>query len=151
MEALFPNGWAHYLVGGLVMGVGMSFLFLSTGLIGGMSTVFTSVWSYFSRAPFFQEGRFVSSRKWRLVYAIALIAGAFIWLLCCGEPFVTGVPAWRLLVGGFVAGFGARLSNGCTAGHGICGMASLQPASILSVLIFLATAMATARIVAAFA
>ena len=151
MEALFPNGWAHYLVGGLIMGAGMSFLFLSTGLIGGMSTVFTSAWSYFSRAPFFQEGRFVSSRKWRLVYAMALIAGAFTWLLCCGEPFVTGVPAWRLLLGGFIAGFGARLSNGCTAGHGICGMASLQPASIVSVLLFLATAMITARVVAAFA
>ena len=111
MEALFPHGWAHYLVGGVVMGVGMSLLFLSTGLIGG----------------------------------------ALVWLLGCGEPFVTGVPYWRLFVGGFIAGFGARLSNGCTAGHGICGMASLQPASILSVLLFLATAMVTARIVAAFA
>jgi hypothetical protein len=151
VEALFPNGWAHYLVGGLIMGAGMSFLFLSTGLIGGMSTVFTSVWSYFWRAPFFQEGRFVSSRQWRLVYAAALIGGAFLWLACCGQPFVTGVPAWRLVAGGFIAGFGARLSNGCTAGHGICGMASLQPASILSVLVFLATAMITARAVAAFA
>jgi len=151
VEALFPNGWAHYLAGGVIMGLAMSFLFLSTGLIGGMSTVFTSVWSYFSRAPFFQEGRFVSSRQWRLVYAAALVAGAFIWMACWGEPFVTGVPAWRLLAGGFIAGFGARLSNGCTAGHGICGMASLQPASILSVLVFLATAMITARIVAALA
>jgi len=149
VEALFPNGWAHYLAGGVVMGAGMGLLFVSTGLIGGMSTVFTSVWSYFSRAPFFQEGRFVSSRRWRLVYAAALVGGAIIWLACCGEPFVTGVPAWRLVVGGFIAGFGARLSNGCTAGHGICGMASLQPASILSVLIFLATAMVTARVVAA--
>ena len=151
MEALFPNGWFEYLAGGVIMGVGMSLLFVSTGLIGGMSTVFTSVWSYFSRAPFFQEGRFVSSRRWRLVYAAALIAGAFIWMACWGEPFVTGVPAWRLLLGGFIAGFGARLSNGCTAGHGICGMASLQPASILSVLVFLATAMITARAVASFA
>ena len=151
METLFPNGWFEYLAGGVIMGAGMSLLFVSTGLIGGMSTVFTSVWSYFSRAPFFQEGRFVSSRQWRLVYAAALVAGAFIWMACWGEPFVTGVPAWRLLAGGFIAGFGARLSNGCTAGHGICGMASLQAPSILAVLIFLATAMATARVVAAFA
>ena len=151
MEALFPHGWAHYLVGGVVMGVGMSLLFLSTGLIGGMSTVFTTVWSFFSQAPYFREQRFLSSRGWRLVYAAGLTGGALVWLLCCGEPFVTGVPYWRLFVGGFIAGFGARLSNGCTAGHGICGMASLQPASILSVLLFLATAMVTARIVAAFA
>jgi uncharacterized membrane protein YedE/YeeE len=64
---------------------------------------------------------------------------------------VTQVPAWQLALGGFIAGFGARLSNGCTAGHGICGVASLQSASMLSVLVFLATAMITARVVAHFA
>ena len=151
MDAYFPNGWIHYLAGGLLLGAGMSLLFAATGLIGGMSTVFTTVWSFFSQAPYFREARFLSSRAWRLVYAAGLIAGAFVWLLACGEPFATGIPAWRLVVGGFIAGFGARLSNGCTAGHGICGIASLQPASVLSVLAFLATAMITARIVAAFA
>lgn len=150
MEALFPNGWAHYLAGGLLLGVGMSVLFAATGLIGGMSTVFTTVWSFFSQAPYFREARFLSSRSWRLVYAGGLVGGALLWLAMSGEPFVTGVPAWRLVAGGFIAGFGARLSNGCTAGHGICGIASLQPASIFSVLIFLATAMITARAVAAF-
>ena len=151
MEALFPLGWAHYLAGGLLLGAGMSLLFVSTGLIGGMSTVFTTVWSFFSQAPYFQEGRFVSSRGWRLVYAAGLVLGAFLWLATMGEAFRTQVPAWQLLAGGFLAGFGARLSNGCTAGHGICGMASLQPASILSVATFLATAMITARLVAHFA
>ena len=129
----------------------MSLLFISTGLIGGMSTVFTTVWSFFSQAPYFQQERFVSSRGWRLVYAAGLVAGALIWLVAMGEPFRTQVPMWQLAAGGFIAGFGARMSNGCTAGHGICGMASLQPASILSVVVFLATAMATARIVARFA
>ena len=141
----------------------MSLIFLATGLIGGMSTVFTTVWSFFSQAPYFQEARFVASRGWRLVYAAGLVLGAFLfyalgiiagaalWLATLGSPFRTGIPIWQLAAGGFLAGFGARLSNGCTAGHGICGMASLQPASILSVLIFLATAMATARLVAALA
>jgi uncharacterized membrane protein YedE/YeeE len=78
------------------------------------------------------------------------VLGAFFWLATLGEPFRTQVPAWQLAAGGFLAGFGARLSNGCTAGHGICGMASLQRASILSVAAFLATAMATAHLVAHF-
>ena len=134
-----------------MLGAGMSLLFISTGLIGGMSTVFTTVWSFFSQAPYFQQERFVSGRGWRLVYAAGLVAGALIWLVAMGEPFRTQVPMWQLAAGGFIAGFGARMSNGCTAGHGICGMASLQPASILSVVVFLATAMATARIVARFA
>ena len=63
--------------------------------------------------------------------------------------FVTQVTWWQLLLGGFVAGFGARLSNGCTSGHGICGMASMQLPSILAVLIFLATGMLTAHLVRA--
>lgn len=141
----------HYLAGGVLLGLAMTLLFVSTGRIGGMSTVFTTVWSFFSSAPYFREERFVASRGWRLVYAAGLVLGAFLWLAVIGAPSPTAVPFWQLAVGGFLAGFGARLSNGCTAGHGICGMASLQPASILSVLIFLATAMMTARLVAAFA
>jgi uncharacterized membrane protein YedE/YeeE len=135
----------------MVLGAGVSLLFVSTGLIGGMSSVFTTTWSFFSQAPYFSEGRFLASRVWRLVYAGGLVIGAFVFLLALGEAFTTGVPYWRLASGGFLAGFGARLSGGCTSGHGICGMASLQPASVLAVLIFLATAMATARAVAAFA
>jgi uncharacterized membrane protein YedE/YeeE len=151
METLFPLGWTHYLAGGVLLGLGMSLLFAATGLIGGMSTVFTTVWSFFSRAPYFREPRFLSSRGWRLVYAAGIIAGAALWLVTVGSPLRTEVPMWQLAVGGFLAGFGARLSNGCTAGHGICGIASLQPASILSVVIFIATAMATAHLVRALA
>src|SRR5262245_24751397 len=148
---LFPFGWQHYLIGGLLLGLGMSLLFVSTGLIGGMSTVFTTIWSFLSGAPYFRQERFMSSRHWRLVYAAGIVLGAFTWLVTIGTPVMTGIPVWQLALGGFLAGFGARLSNGCTAGHGICGMASLQPASILAVLVFIATAMIAARLVQAFA
>ncbi|HET6264425.1 MAG TPA: YeeE/YedE thiosulfate transporter family protein [Usitatibacter sp.] len=134
-----------------MLGAGMSLLFVATGLVGGMSTVFTTVWSFFSRAPYFGAPRFLESRAWRLVYAAGLVIGAAAWLATLGVPEVTRVPMWQLAAGGFIAGFGARLSNGCTAGHGICGMASLQPPSMLAVAIFLATAMLTARAVRAFA
>ena len=148
---LFPLGWHHYLAGGVLLGIGMSLLFVSTGLIGGMSTVFTSVWSFFSAAPYFREERFVASRGWRLVYALGIVLGALAWRLALGSSFQTAVPVWQLAIGGFIAGFGARLANGCTAGHGICGMASLQPASIVAVITFLATAMITANAVRLFA
>ena len=129
----------------------MSLLFIATGLVGGMSTVFTTVWSFFSQQPYFSQPRFLSSRAWRLVYALGIIAGAALWLATLGSPFRTSIPIWQLAAGGFLAGFGARLSNGCTAGHGICGMASFQVPSILAVLVFLATAMATAHLVARLA
>lgn len=146
MTEFFPEGFAHYLLGGLLIGAALGALFLLTGLVGGMSTVFTSTWSYVSRAPFFSEPRFLASRGWRLVYAAGLILGGFIYLLLGAEPFVTGISAWRLLVGGFLIGFGARLGNGCTAGHGICGLASLQRPSLVAVLVFLSTAISVAQL-----
>src|SRR5438874_7574282 len=85
LAELFPYGWQHYLAGGLLLGLGMSLLFLATGLIGGMSTVFTTVWSFFSQQPYFSQPRFLSSRAWRLVYALGIIAGAALWLATLGS------------------------------------------------------------------
>lgn len=149
VSAWFPNGYLHYLLGGLLIGGGTALLFIGTGLVGGMSGVYSSVWSWFSDAPHFQQERIRGSRDWRLVYSAGLILGAFLWLLTGGTAWSTGIGAWQLLVGGFIAGFGARLSNGCTSGHGICGLAALQPPSLLAVLIFMATAIVTAHLMRA--
>jgi uncharacterized membrane protein YedE/YeeE len=151
MNAIFPLGWAHYLAGGLLIGLGVAWLFLSTGRIGGMSTVFSSAWSYVSRAAFFHQARFVDSRAWRLVYAAGLVLGAALWWFTLGgrAPMSTGLPWWQLLVGGALVGYGARLGNGCTSGHGICGLGSLQGPSLVAVLTFMATAFLTANAVLA--
>lgn len=146
IEQFFPMGMAHYLIGGLAIGGAIGLLYLSTGLVGGMSTLFSSTWSYVSRLPFFRQEKLVASRQWRLVYAAGLILGALLYVTAGGETFVTAVSPWRLLVGGFLIGFGARLSNGCTAGHGICGLASLQLPSLLAVVVFLSTAIVVAHL-----
>lgn len=151
-ESLFPLGIAHYLVGGIIIGCGVSFAYLTTGLVTGMSTLFSSTWSFFSRLSFFQSTRIAGSRQWRLMLALGLIIGAALWMftLNAGVAVTTEVPGWQLLAGGFIAGFGARLSNGCTSGHGICGLASLQIPSLGAVVVFLCTAIATAQLVAHF-
>ncbi len=148
--SLFPLGWQHYLLGGVFIGAGTALLYVLTGRIGGMSSVFSSTWSYLVQRPFFQQERFVGSRSWRLVYAAGLILGALVWWLgFAGEaPQATAVPAWQLLVGGFLVGYGARLGNGCTSGHGICGLGSLQLPSLMAVLTFMATAFLTANLAA---
>lgn len=150
MEQLFPVGMQHYLVGGVLLGVAVSIAFVFAGLVTGMSTVFSSTWSYFSQLSYFQQERFLASRQWRLVLVVGLLLGAALYAFTTGgwqgPAFQTAVPWWQLGIGGFIAGYGARMSNGCTSGHGICGMASLQMPSILSVLIFLATAIVTANV-----
>ena len=81
ISSLFPFGWSHYLVGGLIIGLGVALLFVFTGLVGGMSSVYSSTWSYLVKRPFFQQAKFTQSRAWRLVYAAGLIVGALVWWL----------------------------------------------------------------------
>lgn len=147
MALVFPFGWQHYLAGGLCIGLGVALLYLATGRLSGMSSVFSSTWSYVSARSFFQQPRWLSSRLWRLQLALGLVIGAALWWLVLGpaEPQSTGVPSWRLLLGGVVAGFGARLAGGCTSGHGICGMGSLKLPSLLAVITFMATGFVTAQ------
>ena len=150
LDTLFPLGWQHYLLGGLLVGLGTALLYVFTGRIGGMSSVFSGSWSWLVQRPYFQAARYVQTRGWRLVYAAGLIAGALVWWLgwTDGTPLATQVPAWQLLVGGFLVGYGARLGGGCTSGHGICGLGSLQLPSLYAVLTFMATAFLTAHLAA---
>jgi uncharacterized membrane protein YedE/YeeE len=149
---LFPLGWQHYLAGGLVTGAGVAWLYVATGRIAGMSSVFSSTWSYVSAHPAFQQARWLSSRRWRLQLALGLVLGAAAWWWTAGPatPLSTAVPTWRLVLGGVIAGYGARLAGGCTSGHGICGTASLKLPSLLAVLTFLATGFITAQGLAAW-
>lgn len=152
MTQLFPNGWIHYLLGGLLIGAGVSLTFLFTGRVTGMSSGFTASWSYFSKRAFFQQTRYLATRQWRLMLALGVVLGALLWRLWLGPAagLATGLPWWRLLAGGLLIGYGARLSDGCTSGHGICGLASLSLSSLLAVFTFLATAILTVHVLAAF-
>jgi uncharacterized membrane protein YedE/YeeE len=98
--------------------------------------------------PFFQQSSLTGSRVWRVAYAGGLIIGAAAWFVWSGQPTRVAVstPTWQLFVGGLLVGYGARLSQGCTSGHGICGLASLSRPSLVAVVTFMATAFMTANV-----
>ena len=145
----FPYGFERYLVGGLSIGVGVALLFVTTGRLGGASTVFSATWSWFSRLPFFQQSSLRGSRNWRVIYALGMLLGGVLYV-ALGLPVEgTQMSMGRLIVGGLLVGFGARLGGGCTSGHGICGMASLSVGSMLMVAVFLSTAIVTALLMKA--
>jgi len=64
------------------------------------------------------------------------------------DPSIPIVSVYGYLIAGFLSGFGTRLGNGCTSGHGICGMARLSKRSIIAVFTFMGTAWATATLTA---
>jgi uncharacterized membrane protein YedE/YeeE len=52
-----------------------------------------------------------------------------------------------LVVAGVLVGFGTVWGNGCTSGHGVCGLSRLSPRSLVATLVFMATAFATVFVV----
>ena len=58
--------------------------------------------------------------------------------------FIAGIVAAPLLVvAGLLVGFGTVWGNGCTSGHGVCGLSRLSLRSLVATMVFMATAVAT--------
>eukprot|EP01035_Chromulina_nebulosa_P018229 gene18229-23898_t len=79
---------------------------------------------------------------WSLIYVIGLGSSGFIVSTYYPELYsyneVT-ISTSVLLLSGFLGGFGTRLGNGCTSGHGLCGLPRLSPRSLVAVLSFMLT------------
>ncbi|MCD2200862.1 YeeE/YedE family protein [Halobacterium sp. KA-4] len=145
---LFPNGISRYAIGGLLVGLGVTVIYLGTGISAGASTFLESTLSYVSDQSRFQQ--YVTSRDWRLVFTLGIVLGAAVYAVVYqGGAWTTDVQPWRLLVGGVFVGIGTRVGKGCTSGHGVCGVGSASKTSIVGVLAFLTVAIVTAQVVAA--
>lgn len=148
--SLFPNGVLPYLIGGLLIGLATSFIYLATGIAAGASTFLESTLSYVSDRSRFQQFRFVQSRDWRVVFTAGIVLGAAGYTAVSSDPwFITEVSPLRLFVGGTLVGIGTRVGKGCTSGHGICGVGSLAEASLVNVATFVAIAIGTAQLLMA--
>ena len=77
-----------------------------------------------------------------------VLAGAAVGHLLPGSLQVTvHLPAGTLIAGGLLVGFGTRLANGCTSGHGVCGIARLSKRSIAATLVFMSAGVLTVFVV----
>ncbi len=146
---MFPLGIWPYITGGLIIGVGVSFVYILTGIHSTQSSLFSTTMSYFSKIPYFQRKTYLESREWRLYFAAGVILGAVIYTLTVSPDgwWTTSVQLWRLVIGGFLVGFGTRLSSGCTSGHGISGIASLSSTSLFAVITFILFGIISAQLV----
>ncbi|MDV2857463.1 YeeE/YedE family protein [Oceanimonas sp. CAM02] len=120
------------LAGGLLIGAAALILLLVGGRIAGISGIVAGIGSQ-------------PDKGWRLAFVAGLIAAP---LLVFGVDLAEAYSLqeyspWRLLLAGLLVGIGTRLGNGCTSGHGICGMGRLSPRSVVATLVFMAAGIAT--------
>jgi uncharacterized membrane protein YedE/YeeE len=150
VDALFPNGISQYAVGGVLVGLGVTVIYLGTGIIAGASTFLESTLSYVSNLERFQRPKYLSSRDWRVVFTLGIVSGATVYAVAFQDGiWTTDVQWWRLLLGGVLVGVGTRVGKGCTSGHGVCGVGSVSNTSLVNVATFLVVAIGTANLVAA--
>jgi uncharacterized membrane protein YedE/YeeE len=123
------------LSGGLAIGSAAALLLLLSGRIAGVSGMAAAAIGIADRGPPWAQAA---------AFTLGLPAGAALVAFARGRPEVTITSSPLLLIaGGLLVGFGTRLGNGCTSGHGVCGLARLSPRSFAATGTFMAAGAAT--------
>ncbi len=125
------------LLGGVLLGCSAVLLLLGSGRIAGISGILAGMLK-----P--QRGEF----SWRLLFVLGMVVSGLLAPLF-GVAFPeAGLEqvSWTLILAGLLVGVGTKLANGCTSGHGICGMGRLSKRSIVATCVFMVTAGVTAFI-----
>lgn len=130
--------WVIALAGGVLIGLSATVLLWLNGRVAGVSGIVNGV--------LFPKAGDVS---WRAMFLAGLVvAGGLYMALVPGAPLPrTDYSRVGLVVAGLLVGFGTRMGNGCTSGHGVCGLGRLSMRSLAAVLTFMATAIATTFLV----
>lgn len=136
-------------LGGGLIGLAAAILWLGNGRIAGISGIFGQL-----LPP-------AETVVWRLVFLVCLVGGA--WLASQVSPLLGFSPAlpetlvgapegWSIptpfwiVIAGLLTGFGTKIGNGCTSGHGVCGLARLSVRSMVAVTIFFSVAILTVTV-----
>ena len=119
-------------IGGALIGLSALLLLLLNGRIAGVTGIFAGVLD--------PAG---TDRAWRATFIAGLIAAPLSAMLIGYAVPVPQMPANLITIAfaGVLVGFGTRLSNGCTSGHGICGIARLSVRSMTATAIFMVAAL----------
>jgi uncharacterized protein len=131
----------YAIIGGLFIGLSASLLMLSIGRDAGISGI---------------VGSLMQPKTGETGWKLAMLAGMFLGgtALAILAPTVYEMPAGRSLlavgVAGLLVGFGTRMGNGCTSGHGVCGLSRLSIRSLAATMTFMGTGFATATAIQMF-
>jgi uncharacterized membrane protein YedE/YeeE len=125
--------WLYGLLGGLLIGTGGAVLLLGTGRVMGASGIVGGL----------VDGTGIN-RGSTLAFQLGLI----------GTPALLGIGGWTvatqatsdiwlLILGGLAVGIGTRFANGCTSGHGVCGLSRFSLRGLIATLFYIGAGVLT--------
>ena len=128
---MFEVSWVS-LLGGVMVGASAVVLMLFNGKTAGISGILNGTVEN-------------ADRVWRITFLIAMALGGVFAVYVLGGHVPTEYSGNLVLVvvAGLFVGVGTRIGNGCTSGHGICGMGRFSARSVVATCTFMATAMLT--------
>ena len=127
------------LIGGALIGVAAVMLMALTGRIAGVSGITARL------LPPYEDDQFAG----RLAFVAGLVAAPLVALVVTGRLPVQTIEAGTatLVAAGLLVGFGTVWGNGCTSGHGVCGLSRLSMRALVATITFMATGFATVFVV----
>lgn len=118
------------LLGGLLIGLAVTIMLLFNGRVVGISGIIAGLIK-----PQQQD------TLWRFTFVLGLVIGGLILNFSWPSVFQNTIVAsnMQIIIAGFLVGFGTLLGNGCTSGHGVCGISRLSPRSLIATFVFMLT------------
>ena len=142
--------WNHFtpwssLVGGLVIGLATLLLVLGNGRIAGIAGIVGGA------LHALLGGQGVRNNAVRWLFLAGLIAAPWVWRLFAPLPVTRVDVGWpAVIAAGLLVGIGVRMGNGCTSGHGVCGLSRRSPRSLANVLAFMGAGVVTVTLLRQF-
>jgi uncharacterized membrane protein YedE/YeeE len=126
------------LIGGILIGLAAGAMLIFDGKIAGISGIVAGV-----LRPIERNG------GWRYFFIAGLITGGISLRILdpAAYAFTINRSVWAVISAGLLVGFGTRFGNGCTSGHGVCGVSRLSTRSVVATASFMATGALTVFLV----